>query len=92
MDGHECHQYRVHIKNGSRDEIQARLQTEGISTMVYYPVPIHQLKIYQETHRSTSCPLAENAAMEVLSLPIWPEMPEEVVRRVARTLLSILAN
>ena len=92
VDGHVFHQYTVRIKNGRRDEIQARLQTEGISTMVYYPVPIHQLKIYQETHRSTSCPLAENAAMEVLSLPIWPEMPEEVVRRVARTLLSILAN
>jgi dTDP-4-amino-4,6-dideoxygalactose transaminase len=52
--------------------------------MVYYPVPVHRFSLYQESHSAASCPVAERAAKEVLSLPIWPELEvEEIQERMA---------
>lgn len=74
VDGHVFHQFTIRVKEGRRDQVQAALAEAGIQTMIYYPVPVHQLKLYQESHARISCPIAEQAAKEVLSLPIWPEL------------------
>lgn len=92
VEGHIFHQFTVRIPGGRRDRVQARLEASGIGTMVYYPVPLHRLMIYQESHRATSCPVAEAAAQEVLSLPIWPEIEEETIGTVAGTLAGVLAG
>lgn len=73
-EGHVFHQFTIRVKDGGRDAYKAQLEAQGVQTMVYYPVPVHRLKLYQESHRGTSCPVAERMAEEVLSLPIWPEM------------------
>ena len=86
VDGHVFHQYTVRIQGGRRDKVQAGLQQDGISTMVYYPVPCHKLKLYQETHASIACPIAEAMSAEVLSLPIWPELTEDIQQRVASSI------
>lgn len=74
VDGHVFHQFTIRMKEGRRDQVQAALAEAGVQTMVYYPVPVHRLKLYQESHASIVCPVAEQAAKEVLSLPIWPEL------------------
>lgn len=86
VDGHVFHQYTIRIRGGRRDEVQQRLADAGISTMIYYPVPVHRLKLYQESHAGTHCPVAERLATEVLSLPIWPEIEDPTLVRIAAAL------
>jgi dTDP-4-amino-4,6-dideoxygalactose transaminase len=78
--GHVFHQYTVRILGNRRDAVQARLAELGIGTMVYYPVPLHRLPIYQPL--GLHLPESERAAAEVLSLPIWPQMQPEAQRAV----------
>ncbi|MDB5098496.1 MAG: putative PLP-dependent enzyme involved in cell wall biosis [Cyanobacteria bacterium RYN_339] len=83
---HVYHQYTIKVPN--RDAVQQALEAEGISTMVYYPVPCHQLPIYKGL--GYQLPLAEQAAAEVLSLPIWPTMAQEIQERVVQALKQAL--
>ena len=92
VEGHVFHQYTIRVKGLDRDALQARLAEQGIGTMVYYPVPCHKLKLYQESHAHVRCPVAERLAGEVLSLPIWPEMEEITDREVVRVLKATLAD
>ncbi|HLT47159.1 MAG TPA: DegT/DnrJ/EryC1/StrS family aminotransferase [Rubricoccaceae bacterium] len=80
VDGHVFHQYTVRVLGGRRDAVQAALKEEGIETMIYYPVPCHRLPIYAD--RAWRLPVSEQLSREVLSLPIWPGMPEGVQGRV----------
>ncbi len=85
VDGHVFHQFTMRIKAGRRDEVQEALARAGIGTMVYYPLPIHHLKLYRESHVESHCHVAEQAAKEVLSLPIWPEMDRnEVITSISK--------
>jgi len=77
VEGHVFHQFTIRVLDGRRDAVQKSLQTAGIGTMVYYPVPVHRLRVYQESHAAASCPVAESVADEVLSLPIWPELKDQ---------------
>lgn len=90
VDGHVFHQYTLRVKEVGRDALQARLAEQGIGTMVYYPVPCHQLKLYHGSHAGVSCPRAEAAAAEVISLPIWPEISGDTQAAVAEALISSL--
>ena len=73
--------------NDRRDELQHYLKENGIATMVYYPVPLHKMKVF-----SGKCKMvnglshSERAAGEVLSLPIEPLMEEEEVLSVIGTI------
>jgi dTDP-4-amino-4,6-dideoxygalactose transaminase len=55
--------------------------------MVYYPVPVHRLKVYD---LKLDLPVAEKAASEVISLPIWPQITPEIQLRVGDALRSSL--
>jgi len=88
-EGHVFHQYTIRLRGGRRDLVQAGLAEAGIASMIYYPVPVHRLKLYEESHRHTSCPVAEQLATEVLSLPIYPELPLESQVFIASTLRQI---
>ncbi|MBZ0282413.1 MAG: DegT/DnrJ/EryC1/StrS family aminotransferase [Anaerolineae bacterium] len=81
---HVYHQYTIRIGEGRRDRVQKRLEEMGISTMIYYPVPLHQLPIY--ANLGYHLPESEQAAAEVLSLPIWPQITPEIQSRVAAAL------
>ncbi len=71
---HVFHQYTVRVPGGKRDALQAFLQERGIGSEVYYPVPIHQQRLYRELGYSGHFPEAERAAQEVLSLPVHPAL------------------
>jgi dTDP-4-amino-4,6-dideoxygalactose transaminase len=71
---HVYNQYTIRILDGKRDALQDHLKAKNISTMVYYPVPLHQMKIFKGKNKNGNppCVNAENAVREVLSLPIEP--------------------
>lgn len=85
---HVFHQYTIRILNGRRDEVQRALSERGISTMVYYPVPLHRLPVFR--HLNLSLPAAEAAAREVLSLPIGPFLRRDQQDEVAAALRAAL--
>jgi dTDP-4-amino-4,6-dideoxygalactose transaminase len=86
---HVFHQYTVRIAGGCRDVVAEALAADSISSMVYYPVPVHRLPVYAGL--GASCPVAEAAADEVLSLPISPAMADDTVDAVAAAVLAALA-
>lgn len=88
-DGHVFHQYTIRITDGSRDEVQKRLQDAGIGTMVYYPVPQDRLPVYDGM--GGGCPVSDMLATQVLSLPIGPSLPEGDQRRVVEELRKSLS-
>jgi dTDP-4-amino-4,6-dideoxygalactose transaminase len=83
-DGHVFHQYTIRILNGKRDQVQKYLADQGISTMIYYPVPQDQLPVYQGQYPAN--PVSDLLATEVLSLPIWPELDHLSIDRVVTTI------
>ncbi|HEY6250434.1 MAG TPA: DegT/DnrJ/EryC1/StrS family aminotransferase [Candidatus Angelobacter sp.] len=88
---HVFHQYTIRVAD--RDQIQKRLAAQGVSTMVYYPVPIHLQPIYGSLGlRPGSLPQTEAACREVLSLPIYPELTEEQAEYVAEALTMAVSD
>ncbi|MDR1813933.1 MAG: DegT/DnrJ/EryC1/StrS family aminotransferase [Tannerella sp.] len=86
---HVFHQYTIQVGNGRRDALKAHLAANGIPTMVYYPLPIHEQEAYKHRVRKSGA-LAESERLtrEVLSLPIDPEMTNETVIRIIEILNS----
>lgn len=68
--------------------MQKNLANLGIDTMIYYPIPVHRLPVYQ--NHSISLPIAEQASSEVISLPIWPQMETDTQMSIVRALVSLL--
>ena len=76
--GSVCHLYVV--RAARRTRLRKFLAERGVVTGVHYPVPLHLQPAFQD---SGSLPVAERACREVLSLPLWPYMPETAVEEVA---------
>jgi dTDP-4-amino-4,6-dideoxygalactose transaminase len=73
---HIYHQYA--IRASRRDPLRAFLQERGISTEVYYPLPLHLQSCFHAWQgREGEFPEAERAAREVLALPLYPELTPE---------------
>lgn len=78
---HIFHQYVVRVDK--RDELRAFLAERGIGAEVYYPVPLHMQQCFGYLgYTEGTLPNSEQAAKEVLALPIFPELTEEEVRTV----------
>ncbi len=88
--GHVYHQYTIRLPAGSRDRIQQDMNRAGIATVVYYPVPVHKLPMFEK--ESTNLPNTEQASGCVLSLPIWPQITPEQQQAVACALSESLAR
>jgi dTDP-4-amino-4,6-dideoxygalactose transaminase len=78
---HIFHQYTIRAER--RDELQAHLKKEGIGHAVYYPIPLHRQACFAHLgYKEGSLPVSEQAAHEVLSLPIYPELTRAQLDRV----------
>ena len=74
-----------------RDRIRSHIQERGVSSMVYYPIPLHLQPVYQSLgYQSGSFPVAETACREVLSLPMFPELSIEQQQQVVYCLKDTL--
>jgi dTDP-4-amino-4,6-dideoxygalactose transaminase/acetyltransferase-like isoleucine patch superfamily enzyme len=87
--GHVFHQ--LTIRTSRRDALRAHLAAQGISTEIYYPRPLHlQPALASLGHAEGSFPNAERASDEALSLPIFPELGEARVTRIAKEIVTFL--
>jgi len=91
--GHVWNQYTVRIPDGGRDHVKAHLAQTGVGSEIYYPVPLHLQQCFASLgYREGSLPVTEQAAREVLSLPIFPELTDAelqtVVLRLGEALLQ----
>ncbi len=74
---HVYHQYTIKVKDGNRDELQAYLKEQGISSVVYYKKPLHLQEAFRKMGlKKGTFPNVEKVADQVLSLPIHPYLPE----------------
>jgi dTDP-4-amino-4,6-dideoxygalactose transaminase len=88
---HVYNQYTV--RSGRRDRLIRHLQEEGVSTMVYYPYPLHRMMVFGEGRAKVhgELPGAEKACREVLSLPIEPLMEGQDVAHVVQSVRKGMA-
>jgi dTDP-4-amino-4,6-dideoxygalactose transaminase len=80
-NGSIFNQYTIRVPR--RDALQAFLKERGVGTAIYYPLPLHLQPCFAYLgYREGQCPESERAAMEVLSLPIFPELAESKLYEV----------
>jgi dTDP-4-amino-4,6-dideoxygalactose transaminase len=87
--GSTYHQYVIRVPD--RDRVRASLGRMGIETGVHYPVPCHQQAPYQR-FASGRLPVAEQAADEILSLPMFPHLTEQQIAYVSSRLNEIVTE
>ena len=82
------HVYHLYvIRSPRRDALQRYLAEQGIGTLIHYPVPVHLQQAYQDLGISEGAlPATELCAREILSLPLYPELPDERIVEVAKAI------
>lgn len=79
---HVYHQYT--IRSNNREKLKKILHDKGVSSVVYYPIPVHlQEAVSVLGYEKGDFPVAEEASEKVLSLPIYPELEESSIREIA---------
>jgi dTDP-4-amino-4,6-dideoxygalactose transaminase len=79
---HVYHQYTIRCRR--RDSLQKFLSERKIGSTIYYPVPLHLQPLYSGLgHKPGDFPNAEHVAAEILSLPMYPELIDDKIERVA---------
>jgi dTDP-4-amino-4,6-dideoxygalactose transaminase len=73
------------IRTTRRDALQAFLRERGIGTLLHYPIPVHLQEAYQDLDYTRGAfPNAEQACNEVLSLPLYAELPFPSIEQIAQ--------
>jgi len=88
---HVFHQYTLKLNGVNRTEMQKFLSDKGIPAMVYYPVPLHLQKAYQNArYKAGDFPVAEKLSECVLSLPMHTELSEEQLEYICKNVLEFV--
>lgn len=87
-EGEHVHHLYV-VRSDDRDSLREHLAHQGVATGIHYPVPIHLQPAYRSLgYRPGDFPVAERLADEILSLPMYPELPADAIERVADVVRS----
>lgn len=90
-DTHVYHQYTLRILNGKRDDLVKHLNEKGIPCGIYYPIPLHSQKAYQdERYREEDFPVTNQLVKEVIALPMHTELDNEQINFIAETVISFV--
>ena len=77
---HVYNQYVIRVLNGKRDELKKALDEKGIANAIYYPLCLHQQVCFADLgYKIGDFPVSEQAADEVLALPIMTHQADEVI-------------
>ena len=88
---HVFYCYAVRVPGGRRDALRAHLAEHGIGTQIHYPVPIHMQEAAQFLgYRQGDLPVTEKVAGEVLSLPMYAELTDAQIDRVATSVTEFM--
>jgi dTDP-4-amino-4,6-dideoxygalactose transaminase len=87
---HVFHQYVLRCPD--RATAQAHLRAQGIGTGIHYPVPVHLQQAYRTRVPlgPAQCAETEDAAEQVLSLPMYPELTDAQVERICAALRGLM--
>jgi dTDP-4-amino-4,6-dideoxygalactose transaminase len=80
--------YHVYVvRHPQRDQLKEYLDANGVGCALHYPLPLHLQKCYANLgHQPGDFPVAEKAARECLSLPIYPELTDAQIQRVVEVI------
>ncbi|MBG0781583.1 MAG: DegT/DnrJ/EryC1/StrS family aminotransferase [Bacteroidales bacterium] len=88
---HVFHQYTLVTHCVNRQKLMEHLQAKGISSAIYYPVPLHMQKAYIDPrYKRGDFPVTENLSKTVISLPIHTEFDEESLKYVTDAVLEFV--
>jgi dTDP-4-amino-4,6-dideoxygalactose transaminase len=77
------------IRVPKRDEVVAHLKKNNIGCEIYYPLPMHLQECFAYLgYKRGDFPQAEKAADEVMAVPVYPELTDEMKDYVAETILA----
>ncbi|MDX9745497.1 MAG: DegT/DnrJ/EryC1/StrS family aminotransferase [Syntrophales bacterium] len=76
---HVFHQFTLLAER--RDDLMKSLSEEGIASAIYYPIPLHRQEVFVGRSHG-ALPVTERVADRVLSLPMFPEITPEEIRRI----------
>lgn len=89
--GHVYHQYVIQVDR--RDAVRNALNGRGIHTLIHYPVPVHQQPAYAgRIACARSMEQTERLAGRILSLPMYAELTDDQVERIAREVLAAVRS
>ena len=90
---HVFHQYTLRLVNVNRDALRDALAEKGIPSMIYYPIPLHLQKAYQDPrYKEGDFPVAEKLAASVLSLPMHTELDDEQLAYITQNVIEAIEN
>ena len=90
---HVFHQYTLRIVGADRDALREALTQAGVPAMIYYPIPLHLQKAYQDPrYKQGDFPVAEKLASCVLSLPMHTELDDEQLTFITEQVLNNLKD
>jgi dTDP-4-amino-4,6-dideoxygalactose transaminase len=79
--------YMYVIQTDKRDELQEYLKQKGISSGIHYPIPLHLQPAYKELGQGVgSYPISEKLAKNILSIPVYPELTNEQINYIVRSI------
>lgn len=87
-DGESAHHLYV-VRCAQRDALQQHLAGKGVGTLIHYPIAVHLQPAYADLgYADGDFPQSEAACSEVLSLPLYPELPDDALKTVCEALRS----
>ena len=90
-DCHVFHQYTLKLKNVDRDGLVDHLNSKGIPCGVYYPIPLHNQKAYQDDrYDDKDFQITNQLSNEVISLPMHTELDDEQIEFITSSVLAYL--
>jgi dTDP-4-amino-4,6-dideoxygalactose transaminase len=88
---HVYHQYVMVLNGVDRAKLMEHLQSKGISCAIYYPVPLHEQKAYQDPrYKKGDFPVSEYLCENVIALPMHTEFTDEQLDYVTSTILNFI--
>ena len=88
---HVFHQYTLKLNGVDRAGLQKHLADKGIPAMVYYPVPLHLQKAYQDSrYKAGDFPVAEKLSECVMSLPMHTELTQDQLEYITKAVLEFV--
>ncbi len=89
---HVYHQYTIQLKGINRNALHDYLAAQNIPSMIYYPVPAHQQKMFTSYNTNYLLPITNQLTTCVLSLPMHTELDEEQLQYITNHIINYVKN
>ena len=90
---HSFNQYTIKVKEGLRDKLKTFLESKGIGTALYYPLPLHMQPCFSSLNcKEENLLNAELVSSEVFSLPVFPELEKEEIEYIIENIFEFFEN